>query len=590
MDAIRELKFLQRLAQAAAATLDSRELVRLVISETTEALATDVCSIYLVSEDGRDLILSATNGLSQASVGRVRLRIGEGVTGWAAEALEPVVVPDVRADSRFRWLPGVDQARFVSMCSVPIVAADRLVGVLNVQTDMDRTFSGADVEFLAAIAAQVAGVLERSSLQSRLEGRLTDLKRSAEIHGRFTELALVGAGLDAICDAITGHAGAPLALYDEDGERLAPQGSDSLPVRLAGFADPARRTDELTVNPVRAGRDILGWLAVSPGDGVSPAIRQRAIEHGVTVLALELSRERAAAEVEMRLRGDLVTALLTDRLRPADANRLAIQAARLGYRIRGKLWVLVVEPDDPAAERALAEKASARRVLRAVSATATERAPGSLVIEHDGSILVLVPGEPSAEDVEGVAWAILAAAGHRTGGASFSCGIGGAPGRAVDLHDLSRQSRAALKVGQRLGRNGEVMAYRRLGVERLLLDVGSHERLEEYVDEWLGPLLRHESEGKAAAPLVETIEALAATGWNLRSAARRLNVHVNTLLYRLDRARALSGRDLDDPDVRLAITLALRAHSMVRLSDDVYEKVGETSRGQHPYPRPMARA
>ena len=80
----RELRFLQRLALAAASTLDTGELVRLVISETTEAAGTDVCSIYLLEADADSLLLTATNGLSQAGVGRVRLRLGEGITGWAA--------------------------------------------------------------------------------------------------------------------------------------------------------------------------------------------------------------------------------------------------------------------------------------------------------------------------------------------------------------------------------------------------------------------------------------------------------------------------------------------------------------------------
>ena len=78
---------------------------------------------YNSEPDGETLVLSATNGLSQGGLGRVRLRIGEGVTGTAAVERAPVVVEDVRTEPRFRWLPGVDQARFVSMCSVPIVSA-----------------------------------------------------------------------------------------------------------------------------------------------------------------------------------------------------------------------------------------------------------------------------------------------------------------------------------------------------------------------------------------------------------------------------------------------------------------------------------
>lgn len=156
---VRELRFLQRVALAAAADPDAGALVGLVIAETTEAMATDVCTVYLLDPDGEHLRLAATNGLSQAGVGRVRLRVGEGVTGAAAQDRAPVVVPDVREEPRFRWMPGVDQARFVSMCSVPMIFSSRLIGVINVQTDRRREFSDGDVAVLTTIAAHVAGVL-----------------------------------------------------------------------------------------------------------------------------------------------------------------------------------------------------------------------------------------------------------------------------------------------------------------------------------------------------------------------------------------------------------------------------------------------
>jgi GAF domain-containing protein len=345
--AIRELRFLQRLALAASSTLDGATLVNLVIAETTDATDTDVCSVYLLAPDGEHLVLAATNGLSQDGVGRVRLRLGDGVTGWAAEVRQPVVVPDVRVEPRFRWLPEVDQARFVSMCSVPIISGDRLVGVLNVQTDHLRAFGEGDVGLLSAIAAHVAGALERTELQGRLEARVAELHRSEEIHKRFTDLALAGAGLDAICAAVAAHAGAPAAVFDDDGERLGASVGDGLPDRLEAIATPVRRDDDLRIVPIRAGQATLAWLAVGPGDGAAPHSRRLAIEHGTTVIALDLLRERAAAEAERRLRADLLDELLAARAGTADASRLARNASRLGLRIRGRVWAVVVAPDDP---------------------------------------------------------------------------------------------------------------------------------------------------------------------------------------------------------------------------------------------------
>ncbi len=565
MDPVRELEFLQRLALQAAQTLDAPSLVRLVINETTGAMGVDVCSVYLLEPRTRDLVLAATNGLSQTGVGLVRMRMGEGITGWAAHERRPVTVADVRAEPRFRWLPGVDQARFVSMCSVPIISGDRLVGVLNVQTDTHHEFDKDEIRFLGAIAAQVAGVLERSSLQSRLEDQVADLRRSEEIHRCFTELSLAGGGIGSICAEIARQAGAQVGLYDDEGTRITStaEAVDTLPVALTpGGPDVDDDVDSDLVLPVRAGSETLAWLVVADASAPDP-VRRRSLEHGVTVLALELSRERAAAEAERRLRGDLMEELMARRLSDEDAERLVDQAARLGYRLRRRMWVVVIEPDDPPAAEALGARTSAGRLVRTLSAEADARHPGVMVVERAGSLVLLVPLPAGAEQVERTALAAVTTAGRMTAGASFSCGVSGEHGGPAMLHDLAEQARLAIRVGRRLQRVGEVNSYRRLGAERLLLALGIGTHLTEFVDEWLGPLERQEARGRGAAPLIETLDALTSTSWSPRAAARRLNVHVNTLLYRIQRARELTQRDLDDPDVRLAMALALRARTLI---------------------------
>jgi GAF domain-containing protein len=559
--AIRELRFLQRLALAASSTLDGATLVNLVIAETTEATDTDVCSVYLLAPDGEHLVLAATNGLSQAGVGRVRLRVGDGVTGWAADARTPVVVPDVRTEPRFHWLPEVDQDRFVSMCSVPIISGDRLVGVLNVQTDHPRDFGEGDVGLLSAIAAHVAGALERTELQGRLESRVTELHRSEEIHKRFTDLALAGAGLDTILAVVAAHVGAPAAVFDDEGERLGASPGSGFPDRLSGIASRGPRDDGRTVIPVIAGQDTLGWLAVDQGDGAETDSRRLALEHGTIVIALDLVRERAAAEAERRLRADLLDELLAARVGTPDASRLARKASRLGLRIRGRVWVVVVAPDDPEGARAVATDPVARRVSRALDDAID--VPGGQVVVRGTTFVLLVPGDADLTRVERVARAAADVAQVRTGGYGFSAGIGSGPGGPAELRRLVAEAEQALMLVQRRSGRSEVSAYGRLGVDRLLLEIADNECLGAYVDEWLGALIRHDERGPAAAPLIDTLEAVVAEGWNLRAAARRLNLHTNTLHYRLGRVQDVCGRDLDDPTTRLALAVALRAYLLL---------------------------
>src|SRR3989440_6095803 len=232
--AARELGFLVRLAQAAASTQKPDELLALIIRETTTAMGTDVCSLYVLTPPGREMLLTATNGLNEKMVGKVVMRVGEGITGWVAESRRPAVVPDVSQEPHWKWVPGLDEDRFQSMLSVPIESGPRLVGVLNVQTVNKRVFDSADIDFLLAIAGQVAGILERSELQRRMEVQLGEIQLSHDIHERFTKLSLEGAGISSILEVVGALAGGKAALYSSDGYRVRGVGvsSDGMPPRI----------------------------------------------------------------------------------------------------------------------------------------------------------------------------------------------------------------------------------------------------------------------------------------------------------------------------------------------------------------------
>src|SRR5260370_14745601 len=158
-------------------------------------MGVDVGSRYRLRPPGAELLLTATNGLNENMIGQVRMKVGEGITGWVADSRRPAVVPDVSKDPHWKWVPGLDEDRFHSMASVPIESGPRLVGVLNVQSTERREFNSGDIDFLRAIAAQVAGILERSELQRRTEVQLAEIKLSHDIHERFTKLSLDGPGL-----------------------------------------------------------------------------------------------------------------------------------------------------------------------------------------------------------------------------------------------------------------------------------------------------------------------------------------------------------------------------------------------------------
>ncbi len=117
---------------------------------------TDVCSVYLLEPDRANLVLAATVGLRRESVGRVRMRLSEGLAGLVAEQVRPLIVADAAAHPRFKYFPEAGEDPYRSFLGVPIIDRGLLQGVLVVQTIDARTFGAEDTRLLT-MAGNAAG-------------------------------------------------------------------------------------------------------------------------------------------------------------------------------------------------------------------------------------------------------------------------------------------------------------------------------------------------------------------------------------------------------------------------------------------------
>ena len=277
-----QLAFLHEFAQLATQARDWDELMRTLVDRTTIALGVQVCSFYLLNRDGERLTLAATNGLDVSQVGRVSLGIGEGITGRAAQQRTPVMSVDVTVDPRFSWVRGFDIHGLHAMLSVPLVWNEAVVGVLNVQTTEIREFTHEDVEFLATIAALLAGIVEKGRMQAEAEAQLDRLSQldaaRAELlavvtHELRTPLAVVRAYVDLLADAAAANAGGPAV--------------DAVENWRAGAVDQVTRLDRLVDSILASVRgEGLTGLRREPFDVIG------AISNTVGTLAL-LLRTRA---------------------------------------------------------------------------------------------------------------------------------------------------------------------------------------------------------------------------------------------------------------------------------------------------------
>jgi phosphotransferase system enzyme I (PtsP) len=167
------LRVLEDVSELATRAGDIDERLQRIVEIIADRTLSDACSIYLLEPKGDMLTLRATTGLDRSTVGKVRMSVGEGLSGMVMEKLEPVLVDDAMQHPRYKYFPETGEERYHSFAGVPVVEGDRPLGVLVVQTLRPRRFTNTENRLLKAIARQLAGAI----VQARL---VDDLKTSEE--------------------------------------------------------------------------------------------------------------------------------------------------------------------------------------------------------------------------------------------------------------------------------------------------------------------------------------------------------------------------------------------------------------------------
>jgi purine catabolism regulator len=306
------------------------------------------------------------------------------------------------------------------------------------------------------------------------------------------------------------------------------------------------------VAPVVLREGVVGYLSLLDEGAGFREIERLAIVRAAAACAIEMIRESAAAEAEDRVGATFLDDLLTGA--PVSPDAVRRMATRLGYDLAVPQLVLVCQ-----------HHLAARRGGRPPSATeegslqaAIEQELGrhrtkALCRSWEDRAAVLYP-VPNGEAPRGELSDLVVGVAGRLG-APVSAGVGSPARSAEGIAEAYREAQGALTLGLRLFGPGRVTHYGDLGLYRLLLAIRDVPELRAFYDETLAKLVEHDRRGNGE--LVRTLEAYFAGRASPTEAAERLHVHRNTLLYRLRRIQAITGLDLEDPETRLALNLAL---------------------------------
>ncbi len=173
VDTDRELALLRELIQAASSGPGVEPLAAAAARMITAATGADVCFVHVLDDSNRSLTLAGATPPFDASVGKIRLPLGSGISGWVARHREPVVITDDKeADPRYLPIESLRGRDFTSMVSMPMETdPGGLVGVLNVHTVTRREFTDGDVELLRVIGRLIAGAMHQARLHRQLVAR-----------------------------------------------------------------------------------------------------------------------------------------------------------------------------------------------------------------------------------------------------------------------------------------------------------------------------------------------------------------------------------------------------------------------------------
>ena len=153
-----DFDFLLEITSRIAAADELDKVLGRVVDFVSTLVKCDSCFIYIL--EGKELILRASKNPHPDIIGRLRLHVGQGITGWVAEHREPVTVArHASKDPRFKVFHELPEDSFEAFLSAPVTARNRVVGVINVQHRQPHQHTGSEMEVLTTVGEQIGCVL-----------------------------------------------------------------------------------------------------------------------------------------------------------------------------------------------------------------------------------------------------------------------------------------------------------------------------------------------------------------------------------------------------------------------------------------------
>ena len=179
-----QVSLLHRISSVVSSHVSLNEMLGEIIGLTVQATSCDACLVYLIDRASNEIVLRASQVPHEADLGNLRMRVGEGVTGWVAEH-KSVVALSARAgaDPRFKRYPALIEDTYEAFLSVPLVSGGEVIGVVNVHHREAHRHTREEIAMAVFIGEQLGGAIAKSVLEeekARLQEETLEMRRELE--------------------------------------------------------------------------------------------------------------------------------------------------------------------------------------------------------------------------------------------------------------------------------------------------------------------------------------------------------------------------------------------------------------------------
>ncbi len=595
---------LNEVISTVGSTLKLDEVLNHIVDIMTRATSCQATFIYLYNQENEQLVLASTNEPYTHHIGKISMALGEGIAGWVGMHQQPVTIREGSInDPRFRPYPELEEEKFQSLMSVPIVAKDHhLSGVITVHTIAPYEFTEQHQSFALNTAALVAGAVENARLYENTQRKLSILTTLSMLSQTITS----GLYLDDMLRSLStltaqimeadlciimlmeqnrgrltvrasslqrgerGPGFQPMDLDHQVWEKLRTQGSQELSKHTLEQLNPIKDSHykSLFSVPLISGTEQLGLLNCYSSQTRRYSSEDQTLLNTIAnQVAIAIKNSHL---VDLLAQKNLVKGFFEDlEFGKYDSEEALRQRANfLGCDLSrvhtiALIEIAYLEEVDSAGEPLTEEDRLAvhKRISAQVRRRIQDNYPGSVLYEHENILtcIICLTKDPSGTRLK--TWLHEITRQMRSEhSVSLAIGVGNPCNTIADYRRGFAEAHEAQQMGQHLKREGGVTHFNDLGVYRYLYKIARMDDLRDMYQDQVGRIATYDR--RKGTDLLDTLETYLECAGNLTRTSNRLFVHRNTLIQRLERLQSLCEIDLQERSNWLTLQVAIKVYKL----------------------------